>query len=89
MRNSMGDARKFTEEHPRFWIDMVDEASWCYQRGLKFRPKAFVEEYRSRISVDKKPYAIDNNFTRYFADMLVEQYPELAETVVRRGHAGR
>ena len=82
----MGDARRFTEENRNFWRDMEDDAELARLLGKQFRVKAFCEDYRSRLKADGKTYALNNSHTRYFADMLIEQHPELEGTVARRGN---
>jgi len=48
-------------------------------RETRFSPRGFLAHYR-----DSKKVRINNNFSPWFADMLVAEHPQLVDIVERR-----
>lgn len=63
-----------------FWRALQDAALDAFRRQeTRFSPRGFLAHYR-----DTKKVRLNNNFSPWFADMLVTEHPHLIDIVERR-----
>lgn len=73
---------KFTESEDGdpFWRALEAAALDAFARQeTRFSPRGFLAHYR-----DTKKVRLNNNFSPWFADMLVTEHPELIDIIERR-----
>jgi len=69
-----------SEDGPPFWRALQDAALDAFGREEKrFSPRGFLAHYR-----DTKKVRLNNNFSPWFADLLVAKHPQLIDIVERR-----
>jgi hypothetical protein len=65
---------------PPFWRALQDAALDTFGRQEeRFSPRGFLAHYR-----DTKKVRLNNNFSPWFADMLVTEHPQLIDIIERR-----
>jgi hypothetical protein len=69
-----------SEDGTPFWRALEAAAlDALARRETRFSPRGFLAHYR-----DSKKVRINNNFSPWFADMLVAEHPQLVDIVERR-----
>ena len=69
-----------SEDGPPFWRSLQDAALDAFRRQeTRFSCASFIWHYR-----DTKKVRLNNNFSPWFADMLVTEHPHLIDIVERR-----
>jgi hypothetical protein len=69
-----------SEDGPPFWRALQDAALDAFRRQEeRFSPRGFLAHYR-----DTKKVRLNNNFSPWFADMLVTEHPQLIDVIERR-----
>ena len=69
-----------SEDGPPFWRALQDAALDAFRRQEeRFSCASFIWHYR-----DTKKVRLNNNFSPWFADMLVTEHPQLIDVIERR-----
>lgn len=69
-----------SEDGPPFWRSLQDAALDAFRRQeTRFSCASFIWHYR-----DTKKVRLNNNFSPWFADMLVTEHPHLIDIIERR-----
>jgi len=69
-----------SEDGPPFWRALQDAALDAFaHKEERFSPRGFLAHYR-----DTKKVRLNNNFSPWFADMLVTEHPQLIDVIERR-----
>lgn len=71
---------RFHAANPHVYTALRYVALWCVRNGRKMGMKAIYERVRWEYSVqtDEEPYRLNNNYTAYYARLLMADEPELA-----------